>query len=143
MIRNRDDLERKCRDVLRAVQGDEDDETPASFVERELALTLDHIRRVRQQDRHFRRGLLERECDIETQIMNIRPSYYRYIPHRWVEQSKMVIRLTAALTAVETQRNRLIVDYDKRMQALHDRLLQLLNMHAQLHQDHGNSEDTS
>ncbi len=75
--------------------------------------------------------------------MNIRPSYYRYMPHRWVEQSKMTVKLTAALAAVENQRRRVNVDYDKRMQALHDRLLQLLNMHAQLHHYHGNSEDTS
>ena len=116
---------------------------PGTFVERELALTLDHIQRLRQRDRRLRRGLLERECDIDTQIMNISPSAHRYMPHRWAEQSRMIIQLTAALAAVEDQRRRVNVDYDKRMQTLHDRLLQLLNMHAQLHQYDGDSENTS
>ena len=142
MIRNRDDLERRCRDLLRASHENEESETPATFVQRELALTLNHIQRLRRRDRHAHQGLLERECDIETQIMNIRPSDHRYMPHRWAEQSRMVIQLSASLAAVEDQRRRVNVDYDKRMQTLHDRLLQLLNMHAQLYHYHGNSEDT-
>ena len=75
--------------------------------------------------------------------MSMRPSAYNCEPHRWVEQSKMVVRLTAALAAVEDQQRRLNMEYDKQMRTLHDRLLQLLNMHAQLDDDDGDSENTS
>ena len=140
MIRNREDLERKCRDVLRPAREQGEDDTPAPFVEREMALTLDHIRRLRRRERHIRHRLLERECDLETQILRVLPEAHRYSADRWAAGSKMVIRLTSALASVEDQRRRIAVDADKRMQALRDRLLQLLNMHSQLRQYDGDPE---
>jgi hypothetical protein len=142
MTRTAEDLEKKCRDLLRATRKEGEDATPATLIEREMELTLDHIQRLRRHDRRQRYRLLERECEIETRIMNLRPHRRNYLGNRWEERHKMINQLTAALVRMENHHRRVAVDYDKRMQALHDRLLRLMNMRDQLYLHDGHSEDT-
>ena len=59
------------------------------------------------------------------------------------ELNKIIHQLTTALVTIDNQNRRMAVDYDKRMQTLHDRLLQLLNMRDQLGPHYGDSEDTA
>ena len=92
--------------------------------------------------RGLRHRLLGRECEIETRIMNLRPHPRNYLGNRWEERHKMINQLTTALVRIENHHRRIAVDYDKRMQALHDRLLRLLNMRDQLYLHDGHSEDT-
>jgi len=142
VIRRREDLERICRDVVERARLDEGGDPAGASVVQEMALALDHVQRLRRRSRGFKFALLERECEISTEIMGVRPATWHYMPGDWMERKKMVFKLTTALARVEHQRLRADFDYDKQTMALHDRLLQLLNIHAQLRQYDGIPQDT-
>lgn len=142
MSRTTDDLEERCRGWLRAAGKGGDGDMPATMIEREMALTLDHIDKLRRHDRRIRHELLERECDIETRITRLCPLPHIYVDPHWAARNKLINQLTNVLVRIEEHQHRAAVDYDRRMQTLHDRLMQLLNMREQLRHHDGHSEDT-
>ena len=115
--------------------------TPKTFLEREMALVLDHMERLRRQDRNLRDQLSKRQCDIETRILNLQPLPNHYLSHHWLERQLLINQLTRSVLRLEDHQRRVAVDTEKQIQAIQIRLLQLLNMRQQLPQDHGDSPD--
>ena len=54
----------------------------------------------------------------------------------------MINQLTNVLVRLEDQIRRVSVEYERRIQQLQSRLLELLNMHEQLNPENGNTSDT-
>ena len=97
-------------------------------LERELALTLSHISRARALHRQLHRNLLHQECYIDTEIIQREPRPHNYMDFRSPEHD----RLRDRLRELEKERRHLAAIYEEKIQMLHDRLLVLLNRHAQL-----------
>jgi len=134
-------LEERCRDLLTATWNHSRAATPATLLERELALTLDHIEGLRHQNQHSRFSLDHLRCDIESRMLNLQPLPRHYVGYRWAQQQQMINQLTNARVRLEESQRRLLVEYGNRMRELHDRLLELLNMREQVREDDGDSAD--
>jgi len=142
MIRRREDLERICRGIVREAKQGEGIDPSCDSVVREMALTLDHIQRLRQRNHQAQTIFVQRECELSSEIMGLHPNVHYANPADWLERKKMVFGLMATLARVENRRAQADTDHEKQMMVLHNRLLELLNAHAQLRQYNGNSEDT-
>jgi len=105
---------------------------PEAAVRREIALTLDHIHRVRQVHNDLRRNLVKLECYIDTEIMQREPKPPHFYDKRIAERDM----LRARLLRIEHERRQLAVVERERLQTLHDRLLILLERHRQLRPVH-------
>ena len=99
-----------------------------SSIEREIALVLGHIDRADTLQEDLEHRLLQSECYIGTELLQMEARTPRYSPFRFPERDKLQRRLLN----VEQERRRLIVQREKPLQELHDRLLSLLNKHRQL-----------
>ena len=99
-----------------------------SSIEREIALVLGHIDRASTLKEDLEHRLLQSECYIGSELLQMEARTPRYSPYRFPERDKLQRRLLS----VEQERRRLIVQHEKPLQELHDRLLSLLNKHQQL-----------
>ena len=143
MTRAAENLERKCREVLRTSPMEDPEGTPKTFLEREMALILDHMERIKRQDRDIRDRLSKRQCDIENRILNLQSPPNHYLSHPSKDQQSLINQLTGSVLRLEDHQQRVAVDTEKQIQAIQIRLLQLLNMRQQLPQYHGDSPDNS
>ena len=124
----RKDLEAKARELAKDHQRDAWDSSILPVIEREIVLTLDHIDRMREIGKQLSRSLLRSECYVGTELIQMEQRTPRYSPYRFPEREKLQRRLLA----IEQERRRLSVAEEEQLRALHDRLLSLLNKHAQL-----------
>lgn len=99
-----------------------------SSIEREIALVLGHIDRASTLQKDLEHRLLQSECYIGSELLQMEARTPRYSPYRFPERDK----LQRSLLNIEQERRRLIVQREKPLQELHDRLLSLLNKHQQL-----------
>ncbi len=136
-----ENLERRCQEVLKTSPMEDPEGTPKTILEREMALVLDHIERLRRQDRDTRHQLSKRQNEIETRILNLQPLPNHYLSHHWEERQSLISQLTGSVLRLEDHQQRVAVDTEKQIQAIQIRLLQLLNMRQQLPQYHGDSSD--
>jgi len=105
------------------------DFAPESMLKRNIALTADHISRLRALHKDLMLNLLRHECYVDTSIMHHDFRHkYDYSIHRFKHRMK----LQDKLGRIEQERKRLKVDLEDRLQPLHDRLLSLLDKHAML-----------
>ena len=74
------------------------------------------------------RSLVRVECYVDTELMQMEQRTPRYSPYRYPEREKLQRRLHH----VGGERRKLVVAHEERVQRLHDRLLDLLNKHAQV-----------
>ncbi len=104
------------------------DNSIPGMVRREIALTVDQIKRLRERhDEQFRR-LLHVECYIDTDLMQLEARQPRYIPYHFPEKEKLKQRLFD----IEKERRTLSLRLEEKTQGLEDRLLSLINKHEQL-----------
>ncbi len=134
-----DDLEDKCRRVVRKATKQGSEATPTAFIRREIALTLDHIDTIRKRHKDHRAQLLERELDIGTQILNAEERI-DLIPSR-MDRSRLVQELKQSLDGITMASQRLTIETESALQQLQIRLLKLWNMHDQLSIKHGDIEN--
>lgn len=133
-----DDLEKKCRELVRGDRQQSNE--PAALIRREIALTLHQIDVVRRQDEELRRQLEQQRLGIGSKILNLEP-----LPHHsaqfWFERNRLMNQLKHTEIRLGQQSLRLALDSRKTLNDLHDRLLQLLNKHEQLDSSdlHGNT----
>ena len=99
-----------------------------SIVEQEVALTLDHLDRLREAHRRIHRSLLRHECYLGTAIIQREPRPPVYLDPRLPERD----RLRDRLRKIDEERRRWTVQYVKERQSLLDRLLSLVNKHGPL-----------
>ncbi len=122
------DLEEKA-DELAAEQNIKiwDNSVP-STLRREIALTVDQIKRLRERhDEQFSK-LLKLEISVDTDLMQMENRQPRYQPYHFPEKEKLKQRLFD----IEKERRNLSLRLEDKTQTLEDRLLSLLNKHQQL-----------
>ncbi len=101
---------------------------PTTGIEREIALTLDHLNRVRELHDDERHRLHQWEGTVNNELLQIEPRGPVYVDlhtlHRQILRSR--------LFKIDDERRQLNLRESKEVQGLQDRLLQLLNAQAQL-----------
>ena len=98
------------------------------ILRREIALTVDQMKRLRERhDEQFRR-LLRLECYVDTDLMQLLQRVPRYTPYHFPEKEKFKQRLFD----IEKERRNLSLRIEEKTQSLEDRLLNLINKHEQL-----------
>ena len=98
------------------------------MLRREIALTVDQIKRLRDRhDEQFHR-LLRLECYVDTDLMQLQQRIPRYAPYHFPEKEKFKQRLFD----IEKERRNLSLRIEEKTQGLEDRLLNLINKHEQL-----------
>ncbi|MCK5601186.1 hypothetical protein KAR91_04930, partial [Candidatus Pacearchaeota archaeon] len=99
-----------------------------SIVRREIALTVDQIKRLKEKhEEHFLR-LLRIECYVDTDLMQLEERIPRYAPYHFPEKEKFKQRLFD----IEKERRNLSLRLEEKTQGLEDKLLSLVNRHEQL-----------
>ncbi len=131
-----DTLEEKARQ-LKGNTEREGAATVGSIVKQEIALVVNHMDRLRAVHKNLHRSLLQIECYVDTEIIQREPREPVYIDYRLAERD----RLRNRLFKIEEERRKLAVTHQDKMQALHDRLLSLMQRHAQLTPQDGHRED--
>ena len=104
------------------------DSSIPSMLRREISLTVDQIKRLRDRhDEQFHR-LLRLECYVDTDIMQMEARQPRYVHFNFPEREKLKKRLFD----IEKDRRNLSLRLEEKTQGLEDRLLSLINKHEQL-----------
>ena len=121
-------LEEKARDVVRDRLDNFWDSAPLAVIEREVALVLGQLDRVRTLHGEMQRDLLRDECYVGTELLQMEQRTPRYSPDRFPEREKMHRRIQG----IHQERRRLRSTHTEQLQTLEDRLLSLLSSRAQL-----------
>lgn len=125
----RGDLEKRCREL--AKEGVAERAEPSNLVKRQIDLTLDHINQSRKSNERQLRELQETEERFGNRILHLAPLKYEPLERKF-QRNSLRNHLTRSLVQVQSQRRQLLAHYEKEMQALHDRLLDLSIKHDQL-----------
>jgi hypothetical protein len=121
-------LEEKAEDIAAYPKKELWENSIPGMIRREIALTVDQIKRLRERhDEQFRR-LLRVECYVDTDLMQMEQRQPRYVPYHFPEKDKLKQRLFD----IEKERRNLSIRLEEKTQSLEDRLLSLVNKHEQL-----------
>ena len=122
------DLEGRADRLAGGPKKGEWDSSIPSMLRREIALTLDQIKRLRERHEEQFRRLLKIECYVDTELMQMNQRTPRYAPYHFPEKDK----LRQHLFEIEKERRNLSLRLEEKTQSLEDRLLSLLNKHQQV-----------
>ena len=121
-------LEEKAELITSVPKREQWNKSIPSIVRREMALTVDQIKRLKKRhDEQFRR-LIRLECYVGTDLMQLEQRQPRYIPYHFPEKEKLKQRLFD----IEKERRNLNLKLEEKTQGLEDKLLSLINKHEQL-----------
>ena len=121
-------LEEKAEFLASVPKQEQWDKSIPSIVRREIALTVDQIKRLKEKhEEHFLR-LLRIECYVDTDLMQLEERIPRYAPYHFPEKEKFKQRLFD----IEKERRNLSLRLEEKTQGLEDKLLSLVNRHEQL-----------
>jgi len=121
-------LEEKANVITTCPKKEWWDTSIPAMIQREIALTLDQIKRLKERhDEQFLR-LLRLECYVDTDLMQMEQRQPRYMPYHFPEKEKLKQRLFD----IEKERRNLNLRLEEKTQGLEDRLLGLINRHEQL-----------
>ena len=134
----REKLEDRARGRILGIERVPWDSSPRGFIQRQLALTLNHIGRVRKLNDELVLRLLRMECYTDTELIHMEQRTPRYSPYRFPEREKLQRRLIK----IEDERRKLAIAKEEKLQQLHDRLLDLMNKDGQINQNYGNRKDS-
>ena len=104
------------------------DKSIPSIVRREIALTVDQIKRLKERHEEQFRHLLRIECYIGTDIKQLEQRIPRYTPYHFPEKEKFKQRLFE----IDKERRDLSLRLEEKTQGLEDKLLSLVNRCEQL-----------
>ena len=121
-----DNLEEKCRHIVRDIKKHASEPTPATFVGRDMALNLDHMDAIRERQKVLKAQLLERELDIGTQILNTEERT-DIVPNK-MERMQLVNELKQMLDQIKSHTQQLIIENESALHRLQTRLLHLWNV---------------
>lgn len=116
-------LEQRARSLTERRRDETDERTLSSMLRGDIALTVNQIDDLRRLHERLRRNLLRIECYIQTEITQREPREPVYEDRRIAERDM----LRARLLNIEQERRRLAISEADRLQALHGRLLGLMN----------------
>ncbi len=121
-------LEEQARALVDRSNREASRTAPTTGMEREIALTLDHLNRVRKLHDDERHRLRQLECTVNTDRLQIEPRGPVYVDRHTIHRQILKSRLFK----IDDERRHLNLHESKEVQGLQDRLLQLLNTHALL-----------
>lgn len=121
-------LEERARNVLGAQDRQASPFFLSSFIGDEIALTLHQIDQLRSRKQDIMQSLLQAECYVETELMQMEQRTPRYSPYRFPEREKFQRRLSR----IAEERRRHVIAHAEKLDPLHNQLLSLLNKHRQL-----------
>jgi hypothetical protein len=121
-------LQQRARQIATGSAAPTWDRSLPSSLRRQIALTLDQMRR---QDQLHERQLLEllrAECAVGTDLLQLQQRIPRYTPHHFPEKEKLKKRLSD----IDKERRALNQQRQDKVQSLEDRLLTLIHTHEQI-----------
>ncbi len=121
-------LEEKAEFIASVPKQEQWDKSISSIVRREIALTVDQIKRLKERHEEQFLRLLRIECYVDTDLMQLEQRQPRYVPYHFPEKEKFKQRLFE----IEKERRNLSLKLEEKTQGLEDRLLSLINKHEQL-----------
>ena len=121
-------LEERARALADRSKREASRTAPTAGMEREIALTLDHLNRVREVHDDERHRLHRWEGTVNNELLQIEPRGPEYVDRHTLH--RQILR--SRLFKIDDERRQLNLHESKEVQGLQDRLLQLLNAHAQL-----------
>ena len=128
MLKFTKSLEEKAEILASVPKREQWDKSIPSIVRREIALTVDQIKRLKEKHEEQFRRLLRIECYVDTDLMQLEKRIPRYAPYHVPEKEKFKQRLVE----IEKERRNLSLRLEEKTQGLEDRLLSLINKHEQL-----------
>jgi len=99
------------------------DKSITSIVRREIALTVDQIKRLKEQHKEQFRRLLRIECYVDTDLMQIEQRVPRYARYHFPEKEKCKQRLFE----IEKERRILELKLEEKVHGLEEKLLNLVS----------------
>ena len=121
-------LEEKAEHLASVPKREQWDKSIPSIVRREIALTIDQIKRLKEKHEEQFRRLLRIECYVGTDLMQLEKRILRYAPYHFPEKEKFKQKLFE----IEKERRNLSIRLEEKTQNLEVRLLELINRHDQL-----------
>jgi len=121
-------LEEKARQLAANSKDQYWDTSIPATISREIALTIDQINRQRESHKRQLRQLLQMECSVGTDLMELEQRIPRYALNHIPEKGK----LKQKLFDIEKERRKLNLNLQEKIHSLEDRLLNLVNKHQQL-----------
>ena len=121
-------LEERASNLLSSRDQQRPEVSVSSFITENIALTLDQIERQRLRGREIFESLLESECYIGTELIQMEQRTPRYTPYRFPEREKLQRRLGE----ISKERRRFVVSDTEKLDALHSQLLAFLTKHRQV-----------
>ena len=116
-------LEEKAEHLSSVPKREQWDKSISSIVRREIALTVDQIKRLRERHEEQFLRLLHIECYVDTDLMQLEQRQPRYVPYHFPEKEKFKQRLFE----IEKERRNLSLKLEKNTRGLEDKLLSLVN----------------
>ncbi len=102
-----------------------------------MEVALEHLRRTRRTKTESLDRLAAIQQPIDNRLLNLKRHPTEYSWDLWVARDKIRGGLMHTKTRLENQRQQTIRDYEREVMHLQDRLVMLLNKHAQVQQDDG------
>ena len=121
-------LEEKAEFLASVPKQEQWDKSIPSIVRREIALTVDQIKRLKEKHEEQFLRLLRIECYVDTDLMQLEERIPRYAPYLFPEKDKFKQRLFE----IEKERRNLSLKLEKETRGLEDKLLNLVNRCEQL-----------
>ena len=131
------DLENRARAIIARPRSGDPSDSVVAGLGRDIALVMEQIESLRAVQQSLSSSLLQVECYVDTELIQMELRTPRYSPYRYPEREKLQRRLLE----IEHERRDRSVNHEQRMAELHKRLLDLLNQHAVLTLDEWTSKD--
>jgi len=125
-------LETKANQLEKSLDRDIWDISIPSMIKREIALTVEQIDRQQKLYEDQLSKLLQAECCINTELIQMEDRTPRYATHRFPEREKFL----RSLLGIEAERRKLTTHLEEKTRSLEDHLLSLINKHEQITLDH-------
>ena len=116
-------LEEKAEFIASVPKQEQWDKSIPSIVRREIALTVEQIKRLKEKHEEQFLRLLRIECYVDTDLMRLEERIPRYAPYHFPEKEKFKQRLFD----IEKERRNLSLKLEEKTQGLEDKLLALVN----------------
>jgi hypothetical protein len=121
-------LEEKADSLASVPKREQWDKSIPSIVRREIALTVDQIKRLKERHEEQFDRLLRIECYVDTDLIQLEQRIPRYTPYHFPEKEKFKQRLFE----IEKERRNLSLKLEEKTRGLEGKLLALINKHEQL-----------
>ena len=121
-------LEERYREIFKTPNNDKSYFPQSPLIEDDIALTLNQIDELKSRGKDTIQSLLESECYIGTELIQMEARTPRYSPYRFPERAKLQNRLAR----IAEERRRFKLTHAEKLDSLHNFLLSLLKKHQQL-----------